>query len=188
MNSLLNTTLNTRAILPDNLKYIRSDVPYKITETEIQWLIENNITTIIDLREEQECQQKKCPLIDNNNFNYLCMSVTGGNAIPQTVDDVSKSYIRMADSYMGKIIETIFSSEKNVMYFCNAGKDRTGVVSAILLNKLGYDREYIVNDYLKSAANLHEMLETFSSQRPEIKDIITPNRRYMEEFLDWLEN
>lgn len=52
MNSLLNTTMNTRAILTDNLKIIRSDVPHKITETEIGWLTENNITTIIDLREE----------------------------------------------------------------------------------------------------------------------------------------
>ena len=88
MNSLLNTTMNTRAILPDSLKYVRSDVPYRITETEIEWLIEKNITTIIDLREEQERHQKKCPLINNDKFNYLCMPVTGGNAIPATTDDV----------------------------------------------------------------------------------------------------
>ena len=188
MNSLLDTTMNTRAILPDSLKYIRSDVPHKITETEIEWLTENNITTIIDLREEKEQQQKKCPLIDNSNFTYLCMPVTGGNTIPATTDDVSKSYIRMADDNMDRIIETIISAETNVMYFCNAGKDRTGVVSAILLHKLGYDREYIINDYLKSAENLREMLEAFSAQHPEIKKIITLNRRYMNEFLDWLYN
>ncbi len=188
MNSLLNSTQNTRAIITDNLKYIRSDVPYKITEAEIEWLVENNITTIIDLREENERQQKKCPLIDNSNFTYFCMPVTGGNTIPATTDDVSKSYIRMADENMDRIIEIILSSQANVMYFCNAGKDRTGVVSAILLNKLGYDREYIINDYLKSAENLREMLEAFSAQHPEIKEIITPNRRYMNEFLDWLYN
>lgn len=180
--------MNTRAILPDSLKYIRSDVPHKITAAEIQWLIENNITTIIDLREESERLQKKCPLIDNSSFNYICLPVTGGNTIPETVEVVSKSYIQMADSNMDKIIETILDTETNIMYFCNAGKDRTGVVSAILLCKLGYDREYIISDYIQSAENLHEMLEDFSSQRPEIRDIITPNRRYMEEFLSWLYN
>lgn len=188
MNSLLNSTQNTRAILPDSLKYVRSDVPYKITEAEIEWLVENNITTIIDLREEKEQQQKRCPLTDNSNFTYLCMPVTGGNAIPATTDDVSKSYIGMADDNMDRIIETILSAKTNVMYFCNAGKDRTGVVSAILLHKLGYDRVYIINDYLQSAENLREMLEAFSAQHPEIKEIITPNRRYMNEFLDWLYN
>lgn len=188
MNSLLNSTMNTRVLLPDSLKYIRSDVPCNITETEIQWLIDNNITTIIDLREEKERHQKKCPLIDNSNFAYLCIPVTGGNAIPATPDDVSKSYIRMVDDTMDRIIEAIISAETNVMYFCNAGKDRTGIVSAILLNKLGYDREYIINDYMRSAENLKTMLEDFSSQHIELKDIITPNRRYMLEFLDWLEN
>ncbi len=188
MNSLLNSTMNTRALLQNSLKYIRSDVPHKITNTEIQWLIDNKITTIIDLREEVEQQQKKCPLIDNSNFTYLRIPVTGGNAIPATPDDVSKSYIRMVDDNMDKIIETILSAETNVMYFCNAGKDRTGIVSAILLHKLGYDREYIINDYLKSAENLSEMLEAFSAQHPEVRDIITPDRRYIEEFLDWLEN
>ncbi|MBQ5319466.1 MAG: tyrosine-protein phosphatase [Oscillospiraceae bacterium] len=188
MSSLLNSTINTRAILPNSLRYIRSDVPYKITESEIQWLIDNNITTVIDLREENERLQKKCHLIDNIAFNYVCMSVTGGNAIPPTTDDVSKSYIRMADSNMDKIIEEILSAETNVIYFCNAGKDRTGVVSAILLHKLGCSREYIVDDYMQSADNLKEMLEAFCEQHPDVKEIITPQKRYMNEFLDWLYN
>ncbi len=188
MKSLLKSTMNTRAILPDSLKYIRSDVPNKITENESEWLAENNITTIVDLRESNEREYKKCPLIDNSNFKYLCMPVTGGNVIPETVDGVSNSYIRMADSSMDRIIETILTAETNVMYFCNAGKDRTGVVSAILLRKLGYAREYITNDYMQSAENLREMLEAFSLQHPDIKEIITPKRRYMEEFLDWMEN
>ncbi len=37
-----------------------------------------------------------------------------------------------------KIINTIMNADSNVMYFCGAGKDRTGVVSAIILRKLGY--------------------------------------------------
>lgn len=188
MKSLLNSTMNTRAIISDSLKYIRSDVPNKITDEDIQFLVDNNIITVVDLRDENERLLKKCTLIDNNKFNYFCMPVTGGNTIPENADSVSKSYIRMADSNMNRIIETILSAETNVIYFCNAGKDRTGVVSAILLNKLGYDREYIIADYLKSAENLREMLEAFSVNNPSLKEIITPERRYMDEFLDWLYN
>ncbi len=54
MQSLLKSTKNTRAILPDSLQYIRSDVPSCLTEQEVQWLLGNNIATIIDLREEAE--------------------------------------------------------------------------------------------------------------------------------------
>ncbi len=184
MGSLFNSTMNTRAILPDSLKYIRSDVPHNITLQETEWLIANNITTIVDLREENERARKRCPLIDNKAFRCLCMPVTGGNTIPESTDAVSKSYIAMADSNMDKIIETIMSADTNVMYFCNAGKDRTGVVSAIILHKLGASREYIVEDYMKSAENLKEMLDAYSKEFPDVRDIITPNKRYMEEFLD----
>ena len=71
MASLLNGTLNTRNILPDNLHFIRSDVPVNLTVNDIQWLIDNNVLTIIDLREEKERAAKPCPLSENNCFTYI---------------------------------------------------------------------------------------------------------------------
>lgn len=85
--SLLKNTLNTRTIIPDSLHYIRSDVPNNLTDEEIDWLISNNICTIVDLREDEERQQKKCRLIDDDRFCYHCMPVTGGNKIPVSVDE-----------------------------------------------------------------------------------------------------
>ena len=113
------------------------------------------------------------------------MPVTGGNSIPKSVDDVSKSYLKMADEQMDKIINTISKSEANVLYFCNAGKDRTGVVSAILLYKMGMSLDYIIRDYMESKNNLKNMLEECAKQFPDINiDIITPHERYIQEFLE----
>lgn len=154
MKSILNSTRNTRAILPDSLQYIRSDVPSCLTEQEVQWFLDNNIITIIDLREDAEREQKKCPLIDDQRFQYFCMPVTGGNAIPKSTDGVSKSYIKMVDEHMDKIIDTIMCADTNVLFFCNAGKDRTGVVSAMILHKLGMNKDYIIKDYMESKENL----------------------------------
>ncbi|MCH5280137.1 MAG: tyrosine-protein phosphatase [Lachnospiraceae bacterium] len=187
MGSLLKSTKNTRAILPNSLRFVRSDVPDCITEPEIQWLIKNNIVTVVDLRQEDERVRKKCPLIDNDLLQYICMPVTGGDAIPKTVDEVSKSYIKMVDSQMDKIIDTIMNAKTNVLFFCNAGKDRTGVVAAILLHKMGMDRQYIIDDYMESEKNLKEILEIYAKQFPEANpDIITPHVRYMNEFLNWI--
>lgn len=187
MGSILKSTKNTRAILPDSFRFVRSDVPDHITEPEIQWLIKHNIVTVIDLREEDERNIKRCSLIDNTSFQYHCMPVTGGNIIPETVDEVSKSYIRMVDSQMNKIINTIMNANTNVLFFCNAGKDRTGVVAAILLYKMGMSRDFIIDDYMESEKNLKEMLEMYTKQFPEVnKDIITPHVRYIDEFLEWL--
>lgn len=185
MGSILKSTQNTRAILQGSYRFVRSDVPHCITEEEVQWLIQNNIVTIIDLREESERACKKCPLMEHASFRYYCMPVTGGNAVPESVDDVSNSYIKMVDEQMDKIIDFILTAETNVLYFCNAGKDRTGVVSAILLEKMGMSEEYIIHDYMESKVNLKDMIEAYVKQFPDVDiDIITPQERYMREFLE----
>ncbi len=182
----LNSTRNTRPILPNSLRFLRSDVPYQLTEEERQWLIANRITTLIDLREASERRKKPCALADDDAFQYHMMPVTGGNAVPSAPDAVAASYIRMADDVMTQIIDTILRAKTNVMYFCNAGKDRTGVVSAILLSRLGYSKEYIIEDYLRSKENLAAELEAFAAQNPNVDlEVITPNASYMEDFLAW---
>jgi protein-tyrosine phosphatase len=50
-----------------------------------------------------------------------------------------------------KLIET---SKKPVLIHCTAGKDRTGVMTAILLTTLGVSKKDIYGDYLRSNAEL----------------------------------
>ena len=42
-----------------------------------------------------------------------------------------------------------------VLYHCTAGKDRTGMVTAILLELAGVDRDAIIHNYAISASYLH---------------------------------
>jgi protein-tyrosine phosphatase len=37
------------------------------------------------------------------------------------------------------------------VFHCHAGKDRTGVVAALLLEALGVDREHVLDDYVLTA-------------------------------------
>jgi len=165
---------------------LRSDVPIKITENEKDWLLSNNVTTIVDLRTEEERVRKHCPLIDDSRFSYYVFTIAGGDKVPHSIDDVSKSYISMVDTKFDTMIEFLLNIKSNVLYFCNAGKDRTGVVSAVLLYKLGMPLEYVVNDYMKSKFNLETLLNEFARQNPAINiDVITPQERYIKEFLRW---
>ncbi len=183
---IFENTRNTRAIFPNSLKFIRSDVPTVVSDAEASWMVEHNITTIIDLRTEAEQNRKMCPLSSDRRFLYYSMPVTGGDLVPSCVDAVSKSYIQMVDDKLLRTIDFMEASSSNVLYFCNAGKDRTGVVSAMLLANAGVSDDYIVRDYMKSKDNLTEMLNVFASKNPQIDiNIITPNERYIREFLDW---
>ena len=189
MENQLNTiifksTKNTRPLINNSLKYIRSDVPNNITEDEILYLIKNKILTIIDLRTEEERKEKPCKLQYNKKFKYYCVPLT--SKIPLSSKDVSKSYIEMVDKKLMNLIKIIENSKTNNLFFCNAGKDRTGVLSAILLDRLGKDKNYIINDYMISYDNMKDFLKEYSKINPKVNlDIITPKKEYIEEFLNW---
>jgi len=90
----------------------------------------------------------------------------------------------MVDEKMEEIIDTIMNADSNVMYFCTAGKDRTGVVSAIILRRLGFSDEVIIDDYMESGDNLMDMLTDYVRVHPEVDlEIIVPHRENMERFL-----
>ena len=90
----------------------------------------------------------------------------------------------MLDYKMKNIIDTIMNAESNVMYFCTAGKDRTGVVSALILKHLGFSDEIIIDDYMKSKENLMDMLTAYVNIHPEVDtEIIIPRRDNMEQLL-----
>ena len=158
MSSLLKSTLNTRALPIGGMRYIRSDVPLCLTEEEIEWLLHNNITTLVDLRSAQELERKPCPLQNIEGFTYYHLPVAGGGDTPKSREHLHEVYRKMVDEQMDIILETILNAASNVMYFCTAGKDRTGVVSAVLLNKLGAETDVIVEDYMMSKENLMDML------------------------------
>lgn len=180
------STRNTRPILDGSIKYIRSDVPIVVTESEKEWMISNNITTIVDLRSEEEKIKKPCGLMCDERFDYRSYPLRGGDRIPESPRKVAESYIGMADDRFNDLVDFLLNASTNVLYFCNAGKDRTGVLSAALLCRLGKSRECIISDYMKSKDNLIGMLTSFANQNPEVDiDVITPHEEYISDFLDW---
>lgn len=118
MGSLLQSTLNTRALPTGNLRFIRSDYPGKLSEAEVQWLLQNNITTIVDLREEKEFTAKPCILEDRDEFVYHHLPVTGGGDTPKSPDAVALTYLGMLESYAAKHpevdINIIIPKEENI--------------------------------------------------------------------------
>ena len=181
---IFEATKNTRPILEDSLKYIRSDVPLTVSEREKQWLISNYITTAVDLRTEAEIATKPCPLSEDGRFSYMKVTLTGGDRIPASVDDVTPSYIAMADERFDGLIDFLLKLDTGALYFCSAGKDRTGVVSAALLYRLGASVEYIVGDYMASRENLSEGLIRYAEKNPSVDiEVITPREEYIRDFL-----
>ena len=187
MPSLLQSTLNTRPLPTGNLRFIRSDCPDKLTDEEVEWLRQNHVTTVVDLREKKEYQRKPCRLETEEGFTYYHMPVTGGGDTPKSPQEVVSVYLGMLDKQMDRIIQTILDAKSNVLYFCGAGKDRTGVVSAIILKKLGFDDRIIIDDYMKTKENLLEFLTNYVKEHPQVDiNTVIPNENNIRKVLDAL--
>lgn len=187
MSSLLKSTRNTRALPIGSLRYIRSDCPKDLSDDEVQWLINNGITTIVDLREKKEYEKSPCRLETEEGFDYYHLPVTGGGDTPKSPEAVSAVYLGMLDEQMDLIIKTIMNANTNVMYFCGAGKDRTGVVSAIILKKSGFSDDVIIEDYMKTKDNLMDFLISYVNEHPEVDlKTIVPNEENIKKVLNVL--
>lgn len=187
MPSLLQSTLNTRPLPTGDMRFIRSDCPDKLTDEEVEWLRKNHVATIVDLREKKEYERKPCRLKTEDGFTYYHLPVTGGGDAPGSPDKVAAVYLGMLDEQMDRIINTIMNAGSNVLYFCGAGKDRTGVVSAIILKKLGFDDQTIVDDYMKTKENLLDFLLDYAKTHPQVDiNTIIPNENNIRKVLEKL--
>ncbi len=104
MSSLFTSTRNTRALPTGDYRYIRSDIPAKLTDKEILWLKEHDVTTIVDFREEKEVNKVPCPLAKLDGFHYINLPVTGGGDTSKSIAHLKQVYLQMVDEQMDLII------------------------------------------------------------------------------------
>lgn len=184
MSSLFASTLNTRILPTGSLRYLRSDAPLHLSAPEIQWLRDHQVLTLVDLRSEDEVARNPCPLQAQDGFTYIHLPVTGGGDTPRSLEHLHAVYLQMVNAQMERILDTILTAKSNVMYFCTAGKDRTGVVSALLLRRLGFSDEVILRDYMASKDNLMNMLTAHVQAHPEVDiEIIIPHEENIKRLL-----
>ena len=193
---LLSNTLNTRDLggypigcgkVTTYKAFLRSDVPIQVTDNDIELLLANNITTIIDLRSNDEIQSKPCAFKNDKKFEYYHCKIHGDGSLPASVEAVSDSYFEMVDEQKTvlNIMRVFAKAEGGVLYHCTAGKDRTGVISALLLLLADVCKTDILADYQISQAYLGSMLQQFCKSNKSVDiNIITPKIEYMEKFLD----
>ena len=170
-------------------KLIRSNLPINLSNEDISIIKKMGINTIIDLRSYEEIKTRKSIFEGNKDFNIYHIGMNIGKDIPEKEEFVSKSYIEMLtlQKEIKKIFEILSKSDR-IIYFCNAGKDRTGVITALILKLLGVSEKDIIDDYMYTKVFMKEILKKYANNNTKILNIITPKRIYMEKFLEEFEN
>ena len=126
-----------------------------------------HIARVYDLRTDHEIKGKEDHLPPNVQYFHtptvadnegeiaqLKKKVINGEISEAMARDMTTEFYEDAVSAnvnaLRDIIKSITESDEPVLYHCSAGKDRTGIVSALILSILKVDRETIVDEYLLS--------------------------------------
>src|SRR5437868_2276468 len=133
---------------------IRSDLPGGGGQVGARTLTDYGVRTVIDLRSPRELDRTPNPFHDLRGFRHLPLLLDRDLDSVADIRDMAGIYRWKIDN-RGQAIAGILRSiaeapPGGVLFHCFAGKDRTGVIAALLLTLAGVDRDSIIEDYVLS--------------------------------------
>lgn len=149
-------------------RLFRSDALHALTDQDVKRLRDDlALSDIIDLRSTYELTNEGRGPLEREPIEFHHNPLFDGN--PSEADQrqanemsLGERYVGMMEHGHGKIVNAIrllARAKGGAVYHCAAGKDRTGVISAIVLGTLGVDDELIVADYALSGERIDEIID-----------------------------
>lgn len=160
-------------------RLFRADSLNRLTEDDRGQIRHLGIATVVDLRTTAEVDEGHFPHDEVPvAFHHLPFmeSVPDPEAFQAMPGLLASTYIDMLDEAGDKVAAavTVMADPANqpAIFHCTAGKDRTGVLSAMLLGLLGVPDEVIVEDYALSAHAMGALKERLAERYPDFADQI----------------
>ena len=129
---------------------------------------------IFDLRSRQELDRDDFYFIpDNANYHHYAekirdelkidLDLLNGSNKNNFYEWLVNLYCELPHNNIAykEIFEVLINNELPIYFHCSAGKDRTGVFAALLLDLLGVDRNDIITEYLLSLPNMIRLIEHY---------------------------
>jgi protein-tyrosine phosphatase len=146
---------------------VRADNIRRLTDDGWRALAEHGVQRIVDLRFAEELAEDQPRDVD---IDVVHVSVLGESFDPDYVkeldahlaandvaDHYAWSYVEFLERHrdrFGRAFAAVADAQGTVVVHCMGGKDRTGIVSALLLRLAGVSHDVIGKDYAVTAANL----------------------------------
>lgn len=171
-------------------RILRGDNPENLTEEDFQWLLERDITTVVDLRSEAEVGYRPDQLSGVQGFCYLNCPLLETDRMPNLENDVGAGYFRVLEGRcrMVKALRAVAAAPGGVLFHCTAGKDRTGLMSALLLGLAGVGRVEILADYQVSEIYLADVIRQIKTKVPDLSAFAGASKaEYLDDCLKLVE-
>ncbi|WP_449394325.1 tyrosine-protein phosphatase [Devosia riboflavina] len=150
-------------------RILRGEALHPLTEESLVELIDSDLSLVIDLRGPHETAAVTHPFVDHTSVAYrniVLFDALAPIAMAQQPFDMAQRYCEALDrcgTQFAEVFHAIVRADPGIVLFhCTAGKDRTGVVAAMLLALSGVSHEDIAADYAltASAEGLIDQLRT----------------------------
>jgi protein-tyrosine phosphatase len=142
-------------------RFFRADSLHRLSPEAQVTLLKHGVRTVIDLRRTDELDTAPNVFATATSVTYYHRSLLPDmRPVPGKSRSLVDTYRHMLDERQEQIRTTlqllVAPGGLPGMVHCTAGKDRTGVITALILGLLGVPEQTIVEDYALSATYLGE--------------------------------
>ncbi len=139
----------------------RSDSLAKLEGPDRDRFLALGVRTVIDLRHPWEIEARgRVP--DDEQLTYLNLSIEHRPYDQAAIDPELDPWRYLADRYaevaedgvaeLRQALETVAGSTGPLVFHCASGKDRTGLLAALILSLLGVDEDGVAEDFALTEA------------------------------------
>ncbi len=182
----------------------RTDLLGMLPEADIATIIAAGIKTVIDLRSADELERVPPSFADVEGVDYRNIPLLGDAPLSEALDECVRTadsfeasltvlYKTMADRAPSRFVQVFEALAKGlkrggVAFYCTAGKDRTGMIAALLLTVCGVARADVVANYRTTAAYLRPKIALLAADSPlRPRSLMRSDPETIEAFLNHLD-
>ena len=156
----------------------RADALHRLSGPDIAAVAALGISTVLDLRTVGEVEQRGRFPYEDLPVDYRHLPLIPAIWDPATLpveapaeDFLADRYLEMLDVGRPAIVDAMqvlaAAASYPAVFHCAAGKDRTGMLAAVILAALGVDDDVIAEDYGLSRDGMTRMVEWIRQSSPE---------------------
>jgi protein-tyrosine phosphatase len=157
----------------------RADGLGELTAADLEILRELGIKTVVDLRSGGEVEQSRFDVeahpVTFHHFPFI-KSLPNVEDFERAPGFLGTQYTEMLDDASPQIVGALTALAAPqacpAVFHCTAGKDRTGLLSALVLSLLGVPEETVVSDYALSGEAMARLRAKLMIKFPDGKSLI----------------
>lgn len=177
---------------------LRADDLSKLDRDDIDFLLQYGLSAVIDLRSDSEIITYPDPFNEIENVNYIHIPlieqdvidpIFNKNLMKNPANFLCEMYlgiIKNATDGIKEVIDFIAQQEATILYHCTAGKDRTGIISMLLLGLAGVSKEDIISNYMVTEIYIKEAMKKLENVDEFPKELGMSKPEYIEPVVDYI--